>query len=131
MLRKLTEQMDRGMLSITLDADFCISAVNQGFADTLGYWKDQLLGRPMSEIVPPYVPKLASFRNFNQAVARFEPVSDDYRYLQGDGGPLVWLNAQWFPVRGEDGTLACVQDYVRDLSKSVEDAKRARLSLRR
>ncbi|ROQ21061.1 methyl-accepting chemotaxis sensory transducer with Pas/Pac sensor [Marinimicrobium koreense] len=123
MLRQLTEQMDRGMLSITLDADFCISAVNQGFADALGYRKDQLLGRPMSEIVPPYVPKLACFRNFNQAVARFEPVSDDYRYLRGDGGPLVWLNVQWFPVRGEDGTLAYVQGYARDVTKSVEGAK--------
>ncbi|MAN50662.1 MULTISPECIES: methyl-accepting chemotaxis protein [unclassified Marinimicrobium] len=123
MLRQLTEQMDRGMLSITLDADFCISAVNQGFADALGYRKDQLLGRPMSEIVPPYVPKLACFRNFNQAVARFEPVSDDYRYLRGDGGPLVWLNVQWFPVRGEDGTLAYVQGYARDVTKSVEGTK--------
>jgi methyl-accepting chemotaxis protein len=123
MLRQLTEQMDRGMLSITLDADFCISAVNQGFADALGYRKDQLLGRPMSEIVPPYVPKLACFRNFNQAVARFEPVSDDYRYLRGDGGPLVWLNVQWFPVRGEDGTLAYVQGYARDVTKTVEGAK--------
>lgn len=123
MLRQLTEQMDRGMLSITLDADFCISAVNQGFADTLGYRKDQLLGRPMSEIVPPYVPKLACFRNFNQAVARFEPVSDDYRYLRGDGGPLVWLNVHWFPVRGADGKLAYVQGYARDVTKSVEGAK--------
>ncbi|UZJ42945.1 methyl-accepting chemotaxis protein [Marinimicrobium sp. C6131] len=123
MLRQLTEQMDRGMLSITLDADFCISAVNQGFADTLGYRKDQLLGRPMSEIVPPYVPKLACFRNFNQAVARFEPVSDDYRYLRGDGGTLVWLNVHWFPVRGADGKLAYVQGYARDVTKSVEGAK--------
>jgi len=123
MLRQLTEQMDRGMLSITLNADLRISDVNQAFADALGYRKDQLLGRPMSEIVPPYVPKLACFRNFNQAIAKCEPVSDDYRYLRGDGGPLVWLNVCWFPVRGDNGELSHVKGYARDVTQSVEGAK--------
>ena len=122
MLRQLADQLDRGMLAITLNADFCISAVNQGFADALGYQREQLLGRPLSEVVPPYVSKLACFRDFNHAVAQFAPVSDDYRYLRTDGS-LAWLNVQWLPIRGADGKLSCVKGYGRDVTKTIEDSK--------
>lgn len=121
-LRQLVDQMDRGMLSIKLNADFCISAVNQSFADVLGFQREQLLGRPLSEIVPSYVTKLPCFRDFNQAMAKFEPVSDDYRYLRADGS-LAWLNLQWLPVKGADGNLLYVQGYARDVTKIIEDAK--------
>lgn len=122
MLRQLVDQMDRGMLSIRLDADLCVSAVNQDFADVLGYPREQLLGRPMSELVPAYVTKLPCFRNFNQAIAKLAPVSDDYRYLRADGS-LAWLNIHWLPVRGEDGELSHVQGYARDVTRTMERAK--------
>lgn len=122
MLRQLTQQMDRGMLSIRLDSDFCIAAVNQPFADALGYQQEQLVGRSLSSIVPTYVSKLPCFRNFNKAVAEFEPVNDNYRYFSANG-PLVWLNVQWLPVRGADGKLAYIQGYARDVTKTIEGAK--------
>ncbi|PSF11682.1 methyl-accepting chemotaxis protein [Marinobacter shengliensis] len=122
MLRQLTHQMDRGMLSIRLDSNFCVCAVNQDFADTLGYQSDQLLGRPLSDLVPPYVSKLPCFHNFNKAMAEFAPVSDNYRYLSASGS-LMWLNIHWFPVRGADGKLAYVQGYARDVTETVEGGK--------
>ncbi|WP_417442043.1 methyl-accepting chemotaxis protein [Idiomarina sp.] len=122
MLRQLASQMDRGMLSITLNSDFCISAVNQSFADVLGYQREQLLGRPMSEIVPAYVPKLACFRDFNQAVAKLAPISDDYRYLRADDS-LAWLRISWLPIQNADGKLSHVQGYGRDVTKTIEGKK--------
>ena len=124
MLRQLASQMDRGMLSITLNSDFCISAVNQSFADVLGYQREQLLGRPMSEIVPAYVPKLACFRDFNQAVAKLAPISDDYRYLRADDS-LAWLRISWLPIQNEDGKLSHVQGYGRDVTKTIEGKKKS------
>lgn len=122
MLRQLSGQMERGMLSIRLDANFCICALNQGFADALGYRREHLQGRPLSEIMPPYVPQLPCFRVFNDAVARFEFVSDDYRYVRADG-TLAWLNVHWFPIRGADGKLAHIQGYAREVTEIVEGAK--------
>ncbi|MBZ5486790.1 PAS domain-containing methyl-accepting chemotaxis protein [Halomonas aquamarina] len=120
-LRQLHDQMERGLLSITLNADLCISALNQGFADALGYPREQLLGRPMSEIVPSYVTELPCFRDFNQAIASFAPINDNYRYLRADGS-LVWLNVDWLPIRGAGGKLKCVQGYGRDVTQKVEGA---------
>nr|WP_111639513.1 PAS domain-containing methyl-accepting chemotaxis protein [Marinomonas shanghaiensis] len=121
-LRQLADQMDRGMLCITLDADFRISAVNKSFADALDFKQEQLVGKLLSEIVPSYVSKLPCFRNFNEAMAKFEPVSDDYRYFRADGS-LAWINVQWIPVRGEDRTLSFVKGYGRDVTEEIVSAK--------
>lgn len=91
LLRQLVAQCDRGKLSICLDADFRITTINEAFARVLGYSREQLQGRLLGEVVPPYVKDLPCFRNFNAAVARFEPVTDDYRYLRSDAS-LAWIN---------------------------------------
>lgn len=122
LLRQQVEQMDRGMLSIRLDAQFRICAVNRLFLDTLGYSGEHLHGRPLSEIVPPYVKNLPCFHAFNQAVARFEPVNDEYRYLRADG-TLAWLKIYWFPIQNQDGSLAHVQGYGSEITRTVEQAK--------
>ncbi|MFG6666397.1 methyl-accepting chemotaxis protein [Halomonas sp. HNIBRBA4712] len=121
-LRQIQHQMERGMLSITLDAELHITAVNQGFAEALGYRPGQLLGQPMSQIVPSYVKELACFRNFNNAIATFTPINDNYRYLRSDGS-MIWLNIDWMPIRDRHGRLARVQGYGRDVTDLVESAK--------
>ncbi|WP_181299030.1 PAS domain S-box protein [Pseudomonas sp. Q2-TVG4-2] len=83
-LRQLYEQMSSNRLSITLDHELNITAFNQNFARTLGYAAEQLQSRPMSEITPAYVKTLPCFQQFRAAVAKFEPISDDYRYLRAD-----------------------------------------------
>jgi methyl-accepting chemotaxis protein len=121
LLRQQAEQMDRSMLSIRLDAQFNICEFNPNFAKTLGYTND-LRGRPLSAIVPPYVKNLPCFRSFNTAISKFEPVSDDYRYLRADGS-LAWIKLNWFPIKGEDGQLSNVQGYGSEISQALEKAK--------
>lgn len=121
-LRQLAEQMDKGLLTVRLDASLRVAKCNQQFAQALGFTVGQLQGRPLSELVPAYVRNLPCFHNFNSAVARFEPVSDDYRYHRADGA-LAWLNLHWFPVRGEDGKLSHIHGYGSDVTESVEKAK--------
>lgn len=122
LLRKLVEQMNRGMLSISLDAQTNICGFNQHFARALGYSEERLMGRPLSEIVPPYVKNLPCFHEFRAAVAKFEPISDNYRYLRSDGS-LAWLKLHWFPVRNESGELSYIQGYGTEVSQVIEQAK--------
>ncbi|WP_348748162.1 methyl-accepting chemotaxis protein [Pseudomonas rhodesiae] len=122
LLRQLVAQCDRGMISIRLDADFRITVVNEGFARALGYSREQVEGRLLSEIVPAYVKDLPCFRNFNAAVARCEPVNDDYRYLRNDGS-LAWFHLTWLPIKGRDGQLASVQAYGAEVTRAIEIGK--------
>jgi methyl-accepting chemotaxis protein len=122
LLRQLGDQLERQMLSLRLDADARICACNSRFAETLGYREAQLIGRPLAEIVPPYVKHLPCFHNFQAAIARFEPVSDDYRYLRADGS-LAWLRVHWLPIRAASGALAYIQGYATDVTAQIEKAR--------
>ncbi|TKJ65360.1 chemotaxis protein [Pseudomonas sp. CFBP13506] len=121
-LRQLVAQFDRGRLSIALDAEYRITAVNDAFARVLGYPPEHLQGRLLGEVVPPYVKDLPCFRNFHAAVERFEPVTDDYRYLRSDAS-LAWLNLTWCPIKGRDGRLSHIQGYGADVSRVIEQSK--------
>ncbi|WIX01483.1 PAS domain-containing methyl-accepting chemotaxis protein [Pseudomonas sp. AR5] len=122
LLRQLGDQLERQMLSLRLDADARICACNSRFAETLGYREAQLIGRPLAEIVPPYVKHLPCFHNFQAAIARFDPVSDDYRYLRADGS-LAWLRMHWLPIRAASGALAYIQGYATDVTAQIEKAR--------
>ncbi|WP_313484755.1 methyl-accepting chemotaxis protein [Stutzerimonas kunmingensis] len=121
-LRQLMGKMNGDMLSVTLDTDFKICAFNDRFASTLGYSHGHLQGRPLAEIVPPYVKNLPCFHNFRAAVAKLEPVSDDYRYLRADGS-LAWLKIHWYPIATADGKLSHIQGFGSDISEAVYQAK--------
>ncbi len=121
-LRQLMGKMNGDMLSVTLDTDFKICAFNDRFASTLGYSHGHLQGRPLAEIVPPYVKNLPCFHNFRAAVAKLEPVSDDYRYLRADGS-LAWLKIHWYPIATADGKLSHIQGFGSDISEAVYRAK--------
>ena len=121
-LRQLMGKMNSDMLSLTLDTDFKICAFNDRFASTLGYSHGHLQGRPLAEIVPPYVKNLPCFHNFRAAVAKLEPVSDDYRYLRADGS-LAWLKIHWYPIATADGKLSHIQGFGSDISEAVYRAK--------
>lgn len=122
LLRQLVEQMNCGFLSVRLDAKNKISQLNQEFAKTLGYSAESLIGLPLSEIVPPYVKKLPCFQAFKSAIAKFEPISDDYRYLRSDSS-LAWLNLHWFPIRNENGELSYIQGYGSEITRTVEQTQ--------
>lgn len=121
-LRQLMGKMNSDMLSLTLDADSRICAFNDRFARTLGYSHGHLQGRPLAEIVPPYVKNLPCFHNFRAAVAKLEPISDDYRYLRADGS-LAWLKIHWYPIASADGKLSHIQGFGSDISEAVYRAK--------
>ncbi|ANF23686.1 MULTISPECIES: methyl-accepting chemotaxis protein [Stutzerimonas] len=122
LLRQLRDQMNATMLSITLDTEFRMVAVNQKFAQTLGYKVEQLQGRAMADIVPAYVKSLPCFHNFRAAVSKLEPVSDDYRFLRTDGS-LAWLHIDWYPILNVQGKLLHMSGYAREVTKELQLAK--------
>tara|TARA_Y100001949_G_scaffold121613_1_gene103464 strand:+ start:38323 stop:39702 length:1380 start_codon:yes stop_codon:yes gene_type:complete len=122
LLRQLRDQMGATMLSITLDTEFRMVAVNQKFAKTLGYNVEQLQGRPMADIVPAYVKNLPCFHNFRAAVSQLAPVSDDYRFLRTDGS-LAWLHIDWYPILDAHGKLLHMSGYAREVTKELQLAK--------
>jgi methyl-accepting chemotaxis protein len=121
-LRQLHDQMNATMLAITLDPEFRITAVNQKFAQTLGYSAEQLHGRAMADIVPTYVKNLPCFQKFRAAVSKLTPICDNYRYLRADGS-LAWLHVDWYPIKNERGELLHIRGFAREVTKQLQQAK--------
>ncbi|KAA0696278.1 methyl-accepting chemotaxis protein [Halopseudomonas laoshanensis] len=122
LLRQLADMLASDEMYIELDKDFKIAVVNQKFAQALDYTPAQLQGRPMAEVVPSYVSKLPCFHNFRAAVGKFQPISDDYRYLRSNGS-LVWLRVNWYPLKDHRGELLSIKGVARDVTQSIQAAK--------
>lgn len=122
LLRQLQAQMERELISVRLDGQGRMCAFNPRFAKTLGYSEEQLLGRAMTDIVPAYVKELPCYKNLQAAIARFDPINDDYRFLRTDGS-LAWLKLHWLPIRDDTGALAYIQGYGEEVSGTLELAK--------
>ncbi|MBQ0743105.1 MAG: PAS domain-containing methyl-accepting chemotaxis protein [Pseudomonas sp.] len=122
LLRQLADMLASDEMYIELDKDFKIAVVNQKFAQALDYTPAQLQGRPMAEVVPSYVSKLPCFHNFRAAVGKFQPISDDYRYLRSNGS-LVWLRVNWYPLKDGRGELLSIKGVARDVTHSIQAAK--------
>ncbi len=121
-LRQLFELMSSDSLAIELDCQFNVVKVNSKFAQSLGFVPDQLMNRPLAALVPSYVKTLPCFHNFRAAMAKLEPISDDYRYLHSDGS-LAWLHLNWYPIRDEQGQLLAVHGFGRVVTRQLEAAK--------
>ena len=121
MYRQMQKGLDAQMLSITLDANYCIVHVNSKFLRMLGYTAQQLQGRSLDDMVPSYVKQLDCYRNLRMAVQRGESVLDNYRFLRADGS-LAWLRAMWQPVVDDSSKLMQIQCYGNDITQSVEMA---------
>lgn len=122
MARQLAEHMDAHGLILELDPHFNVITVNDNFARALGYRPEQLQNRPMADLVPPYVKTLPCFHNFRAAVAKGEPIADDYRYLRNNG-ELAWLHVNWFPLRDQNSQLVKIKGYARDVTQEIQSAK--------
>ncbi len=103
-LAQVKESLDREMLGLTLDADGRIQSVNQNFLDEMRYKSQDLIGRPVDELVPAYLKSNEFQVRFKSALTRGEHFSGAVRLLRGNGQE-AWLRSILQPVRGADGRI--------------------------
>nr|WP_109513426.1 PAS domain-containing methyl-accepting chemotaxis protein [Pseudomonas ovata] len=121
MYRQMQKGVDACLISLTLDTRFHIVDANDRFLRMLGYRADQLLGKPMDDLVPGYVKQLDCYRNLRLGVQKGEAVTDTYRFLRADGS-LAWISAIWQPIVDQAGQLQSIHCRGSDISKSIDTA---------
>jgi len=122
LLRQLYQGIQTEMIMLTIDADFRIIDSNANFSRFVGYGPEQLVNRPMSDIVPAYVKNLPCFKNLSEAIRTGHSVRDRYRFLRADGA-LVWLQACWQPVVDERGAIRRVQCFGSEITETMNRAR--------
>lgn len=104
-----------------IDGDNRISYANQRLAEMLGYTVDELLGRPVLELVAP-----EARDQVQQAVARRRQglaEADDLRFVRRDGSTL-WGYVSASPLRDAHGQITRVLAMITDITERKQSELR-------
>lgn len=121
-LRQAEQGVREELLTLVLDGHQRIESANGKFVQAMGYTEANLLGRPMDDLVPPYVKQLNCYRNLQTSIANGGHVSDLYRLIRADGAE-AWLRGMWQTFKGADGRPVRTQFTSMDVTASVVAAK--------
>lgn len=110
-----------------LDRDLRYVRANRRLADMSGVALEDLIGRPLGEVVPAVAPGIED--DLRRILETGEPSLD--REITGrtaahGGEERTWL-AQWYPLRGGDGRILGINVIAQDMT----DSKRAREAMER
>jgi PAS domain S-box-containing protein len=105
--------------------DFTFLNLNDSEAEMLGYPKDRILGRPLSEIAPP--DKMPALLDMMRSVAAGEAVKD--RLLEGElaarPGESRAFRVNYSPIFNEDGSVRAISS----ASIEITNQKKAEAAL--
>jgi PAS domain S-box-containing protein len=129
--RQIEQQVDR-FFSLSLDL-LCIASkggglrrINQAFADTLGWSVDELLSRPMLELVHP-ADRAGSLRALGR-LARGRPLRDFGNRVRCKDGSWRWLS--WTAVAHSDGLIYATARDITEQRRTADELARLTSELR-
>jgi len=126
-LRGRVDAIDRAQAVITFEMDGTIVDANENFLATLGYEKDEVVGRHHSMFVDEEYKNSAAYSEFWAALNRGEYDSGEYK-RRGKGGKEIWIQATYNPIFDLNGKAYRVVKYATDVSGRValqDELKRA------
>jgi len=120
--KDLQGSVNSEMLTMTVDRNMTVTAVNSKYANLVGHDSSNLIGKQLSILSPTYVKELQCFKNFMRAMSEGIAVSDDYRYITANGR-MIWMRATWCPIKDESGSVTHMTCYGSDVTASVDKAR--------
>ncbi|MCD5352727.1 PAS domain-containing protein, partial [Kineosporia mesophila] len=119
-LRSQVEAYGRGQARAEYDRSGTVIAVNEQFADLVGYAPVDLVGRHHSALVPAEVVQSPEYEElWEELRAGGNPYGEFRRVWQGKRD--LWIRSTWTPVRNAAGDVVKVIEYALDITA----AKRA------
>lgn len=106
---------------IEFDLTGKIIAVNENFADVTGYTEKEIIGNHHSMFVEPSYKTSHEYKKFWEKLATGEADSGQYKRI-GKGDKVVWLQASYNPVLGDDGKPFKVVKFATDITEQQNAA---------
>jgi methyl-accepting chemotaxis protein len=117
--------LDRAQAVIEFDLSGTIIAANENFLATIGYAREEILGKPHAMFVEPAYRDSADYRAFWEALRGGEFKAAQFKRL-GKGGREIWIQASYNPLFGRDGRPYAIVKFATDITRQkAEDADRA------
>ncbi|MFR0672722.1 methyl-accepting chemotaxis protein [Enterobacterales bacterium AW_CKDN230030176-1A_HGKHYDSX7] len=119
---QIKTSLDNEMLVLQLDPQGRIESVNGNFERDMHYRAEQLVGRPLEDIVPPHVKTLEFHQRMSRAIRNGEHYHGAFRLLRGDGEE-AWLRSILQPVLGASGRIKCFTIHSSDLTRTIKASR--------
>lgn len=116
------EAIDRAMAVIHFETDGTIVSANQAFQDTMGYPKEEIVGRHHRVFVDPAHASSDAYAEFWRRLQSGESFTAEYRRV-ANGGREVWLRATYNPVLDRTGTVTGVVKLAVNVTPDKEKEK--------
>lgn len=108
--------IDRSTAVIEFDTNGHVIAANDMFLQTMGYDRNELIGKHHSKCCDPQYVKTDDYKNFWRKLAAGEFQSGVFPRL-GKEGRRVWIRATYNPIVDVDGKLVKVVKYAHDITE--------------
>ncbi|MGE7413737.1 methyl-accepting chemotaxis protein [Methylobacterium tarhaniae] len=115
--------LDRSQAAIHFTPDGVITEANAIFLATMGYTRDEVVGRHHSLFVPEAERGSADYAAFWQALAAGRHQAGEFHRL-AKGGREVWIFGAYNPVLDLDGKPCAVVKFATDITRQVLDRQR-------
>ncbi len=119
---QIKTSLDNEMLVLQLDPQGRIESVNGNFERDMHYRAEQLIGRPLEDIVPPHVKNLEFHQRMSRAIRNGEHYHGAFRLLRGDGEE-AWLRSILQPVLDASGRIRCFTIHSSDLTRTIKTSR--------
>jgi methyl-accepting chemotaxis protein len=111
------QAISRSQAVIEFDLGGIVLDVNDNFLTTMGYGRDEVVGKHHRMFVPTEEAKSAAYRQFWQRLGNGESVVGEFHRL-GKGQRDVWLQAVYNPILDLDGHPWKVVKYAVDVTEA-------------
>lgn len=110
--------IDRSNAVIEFSMDGTILNVNDNFLKTLGYTRDEIIGKHHSMFVDPKFVQSMDYKDFWQGLNNGKFYSERFKRI-GKGGRELFIQATYNPVLGPDGKPCKVIKFATDVTEEV------------
>lgn len=109
--------MDRSQAVVEFDLDGTIVDANQNFLETMGYAKDEIVGRHHSLFCPKELKGSPQYRDFWRKLASGTFDAGIYKRIN-KAGEDVWLQATYNPILDPDGRPIRIVKFAMDVTET-------------
>ncbi|WP_417806114.1 methyl-accepting chemotaxis protein [Thalassospira lucentensis] len=115
----LVNAIDRSQATIEFDLNGKILTANENFLKTMGYTKEEVIGKHHSMFVEPGYDQSSEYKDFWENLRKGNVQAAQFKRV-GKGGVPVWLEATYNPIFDPHGKPERVIKLATDVSEQVQ-----------
>lgn len=114
----MIKALNRSSAVIEFSLDGIILEANDNFLRTMGYKKEQLIGKHHRMFCEPELSNSPEYEEFWKKLARGEFISSRFKRIDSRGD-TIWLEASYNPIHNEQGKFYKVAKFATDITSLV------------